>query len=219
MFLFIIEAKYSLCIWFAESGDFGIGYWEYSNMGLFTAELREGAWYMWALFKYSKTEWGSAHKIEYLWKWFLLYASISQISKLHLSSKLLGEGRVRKLPYSNLLLHTTSKSIQINQLSFQMTERTHVPKWICSNTRNWGVRNLCGFGQLSRSWGISNLLPPVSGAPPAFNWISDIILSAPNIRLLATSTALHRPISKEQRQTFTEGEIIHRPAGVGHSHF
>ena len=74
----LIEARYSLCIWFADSGDFGIGYWEYSNMGLFTVELREGAWYMWALFKYSKTEWGSAHTIEYLWKRFLLHASISQ---------------------------------------------------------------------------------------------------------------------------------------------
>ena len=27
-------------IWFAVSGDFGIGYWEYSNMGPATVELR-----------------------------------------------------------------------------------------------------------------------------------------------------------------------------------
>ena len=39
----VLVNRYSLCIWFAESGDFGIGYWEYSNMGPFTVELRAGA--------------------------------------------------------------------------------------------------------------------------------------------------------------------------------
>ena len=98
-------SRYSLhlvSIWFAVSGDFGIGYWEYSNMGPATVELRAGAWYMWALFKYSKTEWGSAHKIEYLWKRFRSHARISIFKII----------RVKKCPQSCLSHHLCLITVQ-----------------------------------------------------------------------------------------------------------
>ena len=146
-------------------------------MGLFTVELREGAWYMWALFKYSKTEWGSDHKIEYPWKWFLLHASISQISKLTFLSSM---GRIKKCPYSCLLLYRTSNITQLTQLNTKIFRCRSVltsQDVFVHKGEHWGVRNLCGFGQLSRSWGISSLLPPVPVKLPLLSIEFQILFS------------------------------------------
>ena len=73
----IIEARYSLCIWF---GDFGIGYWEYANVGLFTVESREGSWYMWSSIQIFKNrmgicsqDWISVKKISLKCKHILIF--------------------------------------------------------------------------------------------------------------------------------------------------
>ena len=107
---------------------------------------------------------------------------------------------------------------------FHMSERSHVSRHPCSNTRKQRCEKFgVDLGNFLGVEGFPTCSP--SEQSPLLSIEFQILFSPRQIlSLLPTSTALLRPILKEQRQTFTEGEIDQladserKDEGLGHSY-